>query len=697
MNDASRFCVGRALAHTLGIVRFNALLLITGAVLLLVDQGQDILVGLVEDMHAGNKAFQRGGLFFFAVYFWAFSIWLWARTLLDVDFGDAPKCPRWLPFWRAYVPRVLGLLAFVAVAWGLWRTREIVELSLQSTVTALTLATLALGIIFYLLVLYRRPMARGLAKRVGSDSMRQQLHVDDLKPGDPFPVKRFRDVFSGMRGLFVGLTVLLGTLLFFWAWADPVGLGGNTDVIVLVLVWAGTWLPLGSLVTYIGNRTGIPLLAILIGCAVVFSLWNDNHEIAHVSPQANAGRGALDPAIRPTVSATANDWLAAQAGPGRAPMVIVATAGGGIRAAYWTATVLGTLHEQAEGRELDLTQQLFAVSGVSGGSVGATIYRSVLDAQRVADTPLPCGTVLACSQAVLGRNLLGPAAAALLYPDLAQRFWPSPVASADRGRALEHGWEAAFAATTGSSQLGDSLVGINQTGRAWPALLLNATWVGNGRRMIASNLRLAPQAQDLGVDQLTEIGRDLPLSTAAHNSARFPGVSPAGFWRGADDEIRGRVVDGGYFENYGADSARELLERIKAALGDNFDERIQPIVIAISSDPTLGPDPSVVTKPDPVHWGYEARAIMRGMFRTRNARGAEAFAALRQWTLEHSGEFVHLRMCGSSGRKLDPPLGWVLSKSAQQRINAYLEEGGETECSADNIESLRRVITALGG
>ena len=41
---------------------------------------------------------------------------------------------------------------------------------------------------------------------------------------------------------------------------------------------------------------------------------------------------------------------------------------------------------------------------------------------------------------------------------------------------------------------------------------------------------------------------DIRLSTAAHNSARFPIVSPAG-------EIRN---DGGYFENYGAPTTRSL-------------------------------------------------------------------------------------------------------------------------------------------
>jgi hypothetical protein len=50
------------------------------------------------------------------------------------------------------------------------------------------------------------------------------------------------------------------------------------------------------------------------------------------------------------------------------PIVIVAAAGGGLRAAYWTATLLGELHDRSNG---DFSKSLFAISGVSGGALGA--------------------------------------------------------------------------------------------------------------------------------------------------------------------------------------------------------------------------------------------------------------------------------------------------------------------------------------
>jgi hypothetical protein len=103
-----------------------------------------------------------------------------------------------------------------------------------------------------------------------------------------------------------------------------------------------------------------------------------------------AGWSAVEsPAKRPTASEAALAWYA-QAEPvyhsirpnEPVPMLIVATAGGGIRAAYWTATILERLEHdlrwealgQSSRKEIPtenlMRNLLFAISGVSGGSVG---------------------------------------------------------------------------------------------------------------------------------------------------------------------------------------------------------------------------------------------------------------------------------------------------------------------------------------
>ncbi len=73
---------------------------------------------------------------------------------------------------------------------------------------------------------------------------------------------------------------------------------------------------------------------------------------------------------------------------------------------------------------------------------------------------------------------------------------------------------------------------------------------------------------------------DVQLSTAAHNSARFPFISPAGSIRNRDHLIVDRIVDGGYFENYGALSAKELALAVHA-----IQPELAPFVLVISNDP----------------------------------------------------------------------------------------------------------------
>jgi len=104
---------------------------------------------------------------------------------------------------------------------------------------------------------------------------------------------------------------------------------------------------------------------------------------------------------------------------------------------------------------------------------------------------------------------------------------------------------------------------------------------------------------------LQVLNSDIPLSTAAHNSARFTYVSPAGSLINATTDAtkskhnRGYVIDGGYFENYAAETALELARKaIEAAdpghgKPDHHD-KVKLVVLQISSDPALEEDRTLV-------------------------------------------------------------------------------------------------------
>src|SRR5207253_8426017 len=120
------------------------------------------------------------------------------------------------------------------------------------------------------------------------------------------------------------------------------------------------------------------LLVPLLVYAAIVSLWNDNHRLRTTrvasydrQPPPKHFEQWLAQALKgaPTGSTTSTSAADSERGY---PVFVVAAAGGGIRAAYWTALVLGTITDQTHADAW--RRHLYAVSGVSGGSLGAAVH-----------------------------------------------------------------------------------------------------------------------------------------------------------------------------------------------------------------------------------------------------------------------------------------------------------------------------------
>src|SRR5205814_10155004 len=110
------------------------------------------------------------------------------------------------------------------------------------------------------------------------------------------------------------------------------------------------------------------------------------------------------------------------------------------------------------------------------------------------------------------------------------------------------------------------------------------TCTAAGSRFAVSDLDVAPRIGDVG-DALDVIGGDVPLSAAAHLSARFPYLSP-GARVMAHPERCGHFVDGGYFENSGAATLLDLVEALPDDVPkDNGRVGYVPVAISINNDP----------------------------------------------------------------------------------------------------------------
>jgi hypothetical protein len=259
---------------------------------------------------------------------------------------------------------------------------------------------------------------------------------------------------------------------------------------------------------------------------------------------------------------------------GKRPLVLVCVSGGGIRAAAWTTAVLEQLENQfLANKGIAFPYQVRLITGASGGMVGAGYYAATLAAPPAAGAPTKVNRVpkVALNEMVgrVSRDSLSPLVYQLIYGDLPEMFWPFPLRR-DRGQVLEERWnenlDGALDMTFAALQPGEAA--------GWrPSLVYSPMMIEDGRRLLFSNLDLEHLTQNCGNvlgatsalysrDSL-EFFRLFPpllnqfrLSTAVRMNASFPYFSPAGVlptWP------RRRVVDAGYYDNYGITVANAWL------------------------------------------------------------------------------------------------------------------------------------------
>ncbi len=445
---------------------------------------------------------------------------------------------------------------------------------------------------------------------------------------------------------------------------------------------AGTWLALLGRVQQWPGAIPRGLAALALASLVLTGWLFPYHPIRLCGQGADCGSAGESPPPRPRPEEALARWRTQAADPAR-PLVLVASAGGGIRASAFTLDVLRRLDAATDGR---FACDLFAISAVSGGAVGAGLWLL----ERYGDGCRSRAPTGFDAEAVLAADLLAAPLTGLLLRDLPRALIPLGPPHGDRAALFERtleslsGGRLARPFTSLFPWLGEPDAPFR------PALLLNTTLQQTGERVVVSPLRL--DGVGAMVDFLTVTDRDLPASSALHLSARFAYVSPAGRWRDAAGRWRGHLIDGGYAENFGALSLGELLDALAPALAGR-----KLLVVQISSDPTItaeqllrldsaqGCHAAPPARP-PSAVLAELRAPLAGLLVSREARGREAVRALCEATRRQGGLFLHFGLC----REVGPvPLGWALAPGSRARIQSALGRCG-------NERELMRLTRWLG-
>jgi predicted acylesterase/phospholipase RssA len=672
----------RVTFQVLSLARFSLLMLFIGIASLYVKQWEEVLLAVAENQELW-LAFWLG----FATLVAAITTWYSAYVMYMVEIPGQEKLSAQdtAPLLKQWLPRFLGASILALTAVGVVRSAGL------ATQALIWLGVAAVLYVVFVLFRHRLP---------GVDVGEFPDVLGSIKKGDPLP----RSVKSVLIVIFA-----LNLIAFFMVLINPrftTGIGSAAVVLGAV----GLIIPIGTYLVYWAARWRLPVLLILFSFATIVSLHNDNHWV-----RLTSGASSTDAAQNASFANTFSDELSgfnayAKAwakdrsngvAPGASiPMFIVSAEGGGIRAAYWTAQVLAAIQKE----DSNFSRHVFAISGVSGGSLGAAVF-----AAQVADD-IPGNDYVAQADTLLGADFLAPTVATLLLPDLLQRFLPWPVFE-DRAITMETSWEEAWRSTgKRSDRFRDKFTSLWSDSKAGapsrvPLLFLNSTVMESGGRLLMHPLDFGESSKGGfeqvfkdAIDGRAALGSDLPLSTAVHLSARFTYVSPAGTVRNnaAPEKERPtwvRLVDGGYFENSGTVTSAELvvaLQKLKKQPDDTDISRLKLFVIHISNDPQpLASEPPGTTKD---HFLGEVMPPLLALLNARPARGYQARDLLfKMLSGTHpdttiDDNYVHFQLY-NTGIKL--PLGWVLSGAARANMQAQL---GIDENARQGVDDTTMVV-----
>jgi hypothetical protein len=257
------------------------------------------------------------------------------------------------------------------------------------------------------------------------------------------------------------------------------------------------------------------------------------------------------------------------------PVFIIAAEGGGIYAASAAAAFLSRLQEYCP----SFAQHVFAISGVSGGAVGASVFHSIVRDEQIKTTE--CKPPDAAAREKISKKSSKAIQADHLSP-LLGFIVADMLGIYDRARGLEQ------SLVSSASVLGTLFDGHWQADKAAPALVLNATWAENGHRVAFAPFTFGTAIKDLKGKVLHSFSdnyfrdhtlRNTTIAGAAVVSARFPAILPA--FTIVNGTNHWSFVDGGYKDSSGALTALDIFNLIRAA--DPEEKAVAPRLILLTS------------------------------------------------------------------------------------------------------------------
>ncbi len=503
-------------------MRFSLLFAMAAIFALRTEQGQEVIVNSFNGV-------AQGFIFVCFCALAALSVWYTSRLLL-YTWNEAATPPRseraerWSRWLRKWLPGLLGMSVLLIPAMGIWSVRKRIP---QCRLMGLSERDIGMTCLpvdprWFSLILF------GLCGVCVLALLRRQKRL--LREG--FATDRtgmsYREL-GRPAGLFFAVMLvfnLMAIAAFAFIPLLPIYLKMSSGIVVMLAT--GLAIVSGSLISHISDESKLPILSGLFLAAIVFSFWNDNHQVTTIASRDDARLTDADrEALSAPIDKRFDDYLDAKLAPAiemrkqacakkpheacatRIPFVVVAAEGGGVRAAAWTALVLSKIDEemmdakrgQSAFPQIAFSERLVAISGVSGGSLGGALY--------IASRAQGQGVSWTTTRKFFKTDLLTPTLSSLLFVDTPMHFLPIAISNRivpDRGATFEKTIEYAWAQAVASDASGDSNLFARPFDAMWrgqgarlPLLVANGTIVASGERMLQSSVLLRQPAQQAGV------------------------------------------------------------------------------------------------------------------------------------------------------------------------------------------------------
>jgi len=593
MGWANPWAALRALCYSIWVCRVSVLSVLVGLLLFsLADQAQAVFL----DLHTREIALQHWPAFYLSLLlFWMLPVQLGARVMLHagqdrVEDEDA----RWYGYLMVHLPWVLALFCLVAVGLGqYWAADHIpgkldpgtLDLAAATQLHTLQWITLGLAVLWLATWVVLPTFIHRLTVRRGLLDVRFLRFIATLMFGRRATTRGYGANTApdggDAQGLSpeqlqsasaaVSLTVILIVSIFL-VFNSPLEVPPSLSRAPMFPILVGAWLPLLTLLAYGAHRLRLPVLAVFVVLMTVIANWMPGLHTMRVAVQT--GSGAPTEVRQPTLEEAILWWRKANtceeklSTPCNVRPIIVAGEGGASRAGFFTGSLLAHLEDLSTAGDGSppFSKQLFAISTVSGSTLGAAACAAKLEDSQGEAWPLPTdertndalwfksGKAQGVGgvdkvplptapsrkdilQQVLAGDFLTPVMAALAL-DLWVPWHAAFYNGGDRAFFLERSWEQRYADPSGRTRMGKK--GFDrpfsslapQPDRWRPILIFNGTSITTGRRIVTSTLYplivspddpFADPKKDKNIESVFRGSYDLYSMMCQHEEARKSG------------------------------------------------------------------------------------------------------------------------------------------------------------------------------